>query len=383
MSMSYNYGFKLLFKCFLKSYFYTKKTVVQLTLKRFFVISFTLFFIVIYILIHKFFLFLDELIFPSYKKIQIKKPLFIVGIPRSGTTFLHRTLSHDSDKFTTFQLWEFLLAPSIIQKMIFKHFFIKKTKKTIISTLLNNLQNKLTKKLDSMHVSRLDSPEEDFLSLTITYASFILVTPFPQIQEIWDLGYFDKKLNKKNKDKIMNFYKKILQKHLYVFGKDKRILSKNPSYTSKIQALKLHFPDCSIIACVRDPLEAVPSQISTMIEAGKLFSNNNVDHFYQKKFINLLKFYYHHIIENININEPNQYIISMNDIQKNLKKSVENIYEQLKEPINTTFKNSLIQINEQSKKYKSNHNYSLEQFELNKEKIKEDFKFTYNSLKFN
>ncbi|MGB0184984.1 MAG: sulfotransferase, partial [Opitutales bacterium] len=46
-------------------------------------------------------LFLDELLFPNYRKVKIEAPVFITGIPRSGTTFVHRTLAHDSMQFTT------------------------------------------------------------------------------------------------------------------------------------------------------------------------------------------------------------------------------------------------------------------------------------------
>ena len=42
---------------------------------------------------------LDEIFFSGYKDIEVKKPLFIVGVPRSGTTFLHRMLSKD-EQFT-------------------------------------------------------------------------------------------------------------------------------------------------------------------------------------------------------------------------------------------------------------------------------------------
>ena len=377
------YGFTLFLKCIYKSFFVSKTSVAKLSPKRFIIISLTIILILLITIIHKFFLIIDEIIFFSYKSIDIIKPVFIVGIPRSGTTFLHRTLSQDSDKFTTYKLWEFLLAPSICQKLMLKHFFSQKEKKGFFNKLITNLQNKITKKLDKMHISRLDSPEEDFLSLSTIFASFILITPFPQIEEIWDLGYFDRNVSKKNKDKIMSFYKKSLQKHLYVFGKDKRILSKNPSFTPKIKTLKAQFPDCSIISCIRDPLETVPSQISTMIEAGKLFDNNNTDDFYQKKFSELLKFYYSHIIENIDLKQSNQCIIPMKVLQNNVKEAVEYIYDKINEPINEHFKKNLENIYKNSKNYQSKHKYSLEQFGLNEEKIKKEFSHSYNNLNFN
>ncbi|MCW8830439.1 MAG: sulfotransferase, partial [Gammaproteobacteria bacterium] len=42
--------------------------------------------------------YLDELFFSAYKQ-QNVKPVFIIGQPRSGTTFLHRTLANDTETF--------------------------------------------------------------------------------------------------------------------------------------------------------------------------------------------------------------------------------------------------------------------------------------------
>ncbi|MEM6704121.1 MAG: sulfotransferase, partial [Acidobacteriota bacterium] len=35
---------------------------------------------------------LDELFYRGYRRVRIERPLFILGLPRSGTTHLHRTL---------------------------------------------------------------------------------------------------------------------------------------------------------------------------------------------------------------------------------------------------------------------------------------------------
>lgn len=61
---------------------------------------------------------IDEIIFLRYQKTQIKRPVFIVGVPRSGTTLLQRIIAED-DNFSTLQTWEALLAPSISEKYLF------------------------------------------------------------------------------------------------------------------------------------------------------------------------------------------------------------------------------------------------------------------------
>ena len=63
-------------------------------------------------------LFLDNIFFPQYRKVEVKNPVFIIGHPRSGTTFLHRLLTQTND-FAVFQLWHILL-PSLTARVLLK-----------------------------------------------------------------------------------------------------------------------------------------------------------------------------------------------------------------------------------------------------------------------
>ena len=56
---------------------------------------------------------LDHLFFPGFRDVQVKRPLFIVGQPRTGTTYLYRTLARDTGCFTCFRFIDFLF-PSIV-----------------------------------------------------------------------------------------------------------------------------------------------------------------------------------------------------------------------------------------------------------------------------
>ena len=47
-------------------------------------------------------LFLDNILFPGYRNVQIENPIFIIGHPRSATTFLHKTLKQ-TDEFLVFK----------------------------------------------------------------------------------------------------------------------------------------------------------------------------------------------------------------------------------------------------------------------------------------
>ena len=60
---------------------------------------FIIFIVIINMIINNLFLLMDNIFF-NYQKIKINKPLFIIGFPRSGTTFLHKMLLKDT-QFTT------------------------------------------------------------------------------------------------------------------------------------------------------------------------------------------------------------------------------------------------------------------------------------------
>ena len=59
---------------------------------------------------------LDNIFFRGHRDQQVRSPVFIVGNPRSGTTFLHRLVAKDTDRFSTMKMWEILFAPSITQR---------------------------------------------------------------------------------------------------------------------------------------------------------------------------------------------------------------------------------------------------------------------------
>src|SRR5512138_833435 len=112
------YNFRLFWRMIYRSLFASKNTPVHLTSKR---IKFLLLFFLIWpmgTLIIWFCFFLDDILFPGYKTQPIEKPLFILGNLRSGSTFLHRLLSRDTETFTSLTIWDIFLTPSVTQKKI-------------------------------------------------------------------------------------------------------------------------------------------------------------------------------------------------------------------------------------------------------------------------
>ena len=62
-------------------------------------------------------LWLDERLYPELASVPIDRPVFVLGNPRSGTTFLHRFLL-ETDQLAAFELWEMLFPAVSARKVL-------------------------------------------------------------------------------------------------------------------------------------------------------------------------------------------------------------------------------------------------------------------------
>lgn len=311
-------------------------------------------------LIHWIFLLLDELLFSDYRKINIHKPLFITGLPRSATTFFHRTLARDA-QFTTTSCWECIFAPSITQRKII--FFCLKLHKKCGRPLAG--LSKVTKpefiaKFDAVHKIRLDEAEEDYLMLMPLLSCFLLVLAFPESKKFWQLGFFNTKIHKQDKKVILLFYKALLQKHLYVHGKEKIILSKNPAFCSFIPELRHFFPDYRIITMRRDPVKAYKSQLSSIVPTLRFLATARHGRLFAEHFLDLFV-HYAAIIEN-HLQTKQVVSIRMEELTDNLLAIVQHVYEVFDLQIQPNMIADISLKANKSRSYRSAHQYELDLF---------------------
>jgi len=207
---------------------------------------------------------LDELFFSGWRRVEIRQPLFISGVPRSGTTFLHRTLARDTASFTTFHTWEALLAPSVSERKLFGLFAALDR---LLGRPLQRFGDALTRRVTGgfahIHEVGLQAAEEDYLTLLPAGGCFILVLAFPASESLWLLGRL-RELPDCERTVLLNFYRSCLQKHLYVNGRGRRLLSKNAAFGSWLPDLAENFDDSRFLICLREPGGALRSQLSSI-----------------------------------------------------------------------------------------------------------------------
>jgi hypothetical protein len=330
-------------------------------------------------LVHWFALWLDELLYPGYRGVEVTQPVFIVGIPRSGTTFLHRVLSRDEERFTWFAMWELLFAPSIVErKVISAVAALDRAVGRPLERLLHWASGRAAGGMQDVHALALEAPEEDFLLLLPAMACYIVIAAFPDDPEMRDLAYVDERLTPDRKARMMAFYRDLVRRHLYVHGADKALLSKNVSFTPLLRALASTFPDGRFVVCTRDPVAAVPSQISAMEGPAHLFGNNTDAPEFARHWVDMLRYYYAHVRAVLaELPHDRAVLVDMVDLRRDLERTVRRIYGAFGFEVTSAFAAALAEEAEGGRRYRSKHAYALEDYGLDPQDIAADFGLLY------
>ena len=326
-------------------------------------------------------LLLDELLFPGYRRVRIREPLFVLGVPRSGTTHLHQVLAQDA-RYTTFSTWECLFALSISAR----YFWLGLARVDAwigrpFARLIGWLERHAFSGLDAVHPMRLDTPEEDYFALMPVLACFILVLPLAHAEWIWRLGAFDRDLPESERRRLLAFYRGCLQRHLYVHGPDKQLLSKNAAFAPLAGSLVAEFPDARFILCLREPERTLPSQLSSIQSGLALFDSLSVAPDLPERLSAQLGFYYRHL-EQVFAGLPESRCawVTMQSLNGDLSATLERVHAQLDLELSADFRHTLALETERSKRYRSGHSYRPEHFGLNAEHIVDELGALYARL---
>ena len=308
----------------------------------------------------------DELLFSGYKSVEIRQPLFIVGVPRSGTTFLHRLLSEDRDNFVTFSLWELILAPSITERKIVQGLAsLDRRIGSPLKGLVGLLERTVFGGLGDIHGVSLADPEEDYLTLVPIYACFLMILPFPFPEDLGHLAFFDERTPEQNKDRIMAFYRTCLQRHLYAHGTKRTLLSKNVSFGPMVETLARVFPDARMVGTVRDPLFAVPSHISAMLEGAAFFDNDTRGDAFRDQMIDVQRYAYTHLVEVFpRLPQEQRILLRMEDLHADLAGAVRTIYARFGLTMTPGFSEILDSRARAQRRFRSRHRYDPARYNL-------------------
>jgi len=194
---------------------------------------------------------------PSMFQQSLISPIIIIGLPRTGTTLLHRMLALDPTHRGV-PMWE-LLQPLPYGKSDRR---IKHCEKGV------KLRLDLTPEIDRLHYSRADTPEECILLQGTTFASVLFWTIAPVYTYANWLDSYDQ-------IKSYQEYHSLLQ-ILQSIDPTRRLTLKAPAHTSSITNLLETIPGAMLIQIHRDPVR-VCNSINDLIYSNHVMVTNDLD----------------------------------------------------------------------------------------------------------
>ena len=218
---------------------------------------------------------LDELLFPAYRDVVLRRPVFVLGVPRSGTTFLHRELARDT-RFTAPRSWELVMAPAICQRRVIG--LLGRIDRVLGGPMQRTLEWILWRidgGVSEVHPIGLSEAEEDYLALLPAAGCFFTLLCFPHSGRFRHLAAFAA-MPEPRRRRLLDHYHRLLQRHVYA-NAEAQLLSKNAAFASWAPFLAERYPDALILLCIREPTAAVTSQLRSLAGARTLFASLPVD----------------------------------------------------------------------------------------------------------
>ncbi len=223
--------------------------------------------------------------------------MFILGNFRSGSTFLYRRLARDSEAFAAFSTREIYVTPSISQRKLWA--LARRLDARFGAPIQSSIHSFDDRVLEAVPYHRvgLSEPEEDEGLLFYRWASFFIWFFFPGSSRALPIVSFDRLIAPARRRSLMRFYRRCVQRHLYVHGPEKHFLSKNPVFTGKLRSLRCHFPDAKLVCLVRKPVALVPSMINWFSFAWSYFGDTTTRYLFPELIRDIAHYWYRYPLE--------------------------------------------------------------------------------------
>lgn len=328
-------------------------------------------------------LLLDNILFPGWRRVEVEKPIFITGLFRSGTTFLHRLLARDTETFAALKTWEIYLAPSILQRKTLKVW--KKLDRLLGSPAMRWLNRYNSRSLGEIqfHQVGLWKEEEDEGLFLFLWDSLFTWFFFPDSVGIRDYAFADKEMSPRRQRRKLRFYRVCIQRHLYCHPEASVYLSKNPAFSPKLGSLKEAFPDARIIYMVRNPAAVLVSQAAWFSFCWHYFASPAEDYPFRDELFEMTIHWYKYPLELLETWPSGDYLIV--EYQNLISRPVETItglYEHFGLNMSRDFKARLEIESKRTDEYSSGRSLSLEEVGYEREEVEKKFSHVYELYDF-
>ena len=196
--------------------------------------------------------------FPGIAAEAITKPVFVIGLPRSGTTFLHNLLTQDPHSRSPLT-WEIMFpSPPPERETYLDDPRIAQCQAKLLDIGF------LDEGLQAIHPFGARRPEE---------CNFIWESTLRTVNYMawWNVPSYTKMLYAGDMRPVYEAHKRFLQ-HLQHRHAGERWVLKTPAHMAWLDTLLAVYPDACLVQCHRDPAKIIPSLANNLLQYRKLYS---------------------------------------------------------------------------------------------------------------
>lgn len=202
--------------------------------------------------------------FPEIRDEQIKEPLFIVGLPRTGTTMLHRTIAADPRMFAP--LWYEVRFPAPDADWDFK----SPDPRIARATAEMDQMLASSPELTAIHPMDPVGPDECIMLLEQSFFSY-------NAEAMANMPSFGAWIEKQDHTPGYEYLKLLIQFLQWQKKRNgqsgERWALKAPHHIHFMDLVFRVFPDAKVVQTHRDPVQTIPSLVSLIYACWIIYSN--------------------------------------------------------------------------------------------------------------
>lgn len=201
----------------------------------------------------------DRKRFPAIAEEDIKAPIFVAGLPRSGTTFFHNLLSADPANRSP-ATWEIMYPSPPPEAETYG-----RDPRIAAARAAMEQEGFMGEALQAVHPFDAVRPEEcnfmwELSFLTVNYSAW------------WEVPNYTALFYRTDPTLIYREERKLLQHLQHRFKRDRWVL-KTPAHNRSLAELFTVFPDGRVVQCHRDPAKIIASLSKNLAIWRKVFSD--------------------------------------------------------------------------------------------------------------
>lgn len=317
---------------------------------------------------------LDPLFFPRLRRTEVKKPIVLVGNPRTGTTFLQRFLC-DEKYGAGLEVYR-MLYPSLIIQAVLKPFL------PILELVAPTKYHKT-----KAHDTSLQSVETDDVGVLFRhFDGFFLYGFFLAFDEVDHEKEFKPEV-RDTSARDFEWLDTLWRRSLVAHDSD-TVIAKLFSIGTRSPQFFQRFPDARILYMARDPLATIPSGMSLVTgvleNAFGFWSlpEEVRNRWFERLYSGLVELQrrFHDDWQSGKLPADQVFIVRYDRMMSDFGGLMDDMHKFLGHTPTEAQRKAIATQAETQRSYKSEHQYDLKKFNLDEAKIRKDCAFFYDAF---